>query len=167
MEITRAVCKDLIDIVYLVRETVKVMNAKGMYHWNSAYPGYELILKDIHEKSLFIVKNLGICIGMVTLQDKKIPEYEEVPWQGKDDKVLYVYRLAVHPVWQNKGIGYQLIDYALIYAEKNGYNTVRLDVYSANSEELKIYQEKNFSEVGEILLPYQKTPFKCYEKAVG
>lgn len=167
MKVTRADCRDLIDIIYLVREIVKDMNSRGLYHWNTDYPNYELVTRDIRDKSLFIIKNLGICIGMVTLTEKKNPEYNEVNWKGKEDKVLYINRLAVHPVWRDKKIARVLMEFAESHARENGYTTIRLDAHSSEADEIAIFNEINFSETGEIFYPFQKIPFKCYEKTIS
>ena len=164
MKIIRAECKDLVDIILLIRESEKDMSSKGMYHWNSDNPSYDVITRNIRNKSLYIIKNLGICIGMIAMNNELISEYNGVIWVGKDEKVLYIHHLAVHPVWQNKGIARIMLDFAERYALDNKYTSIRLDICSARTHEMSVFKEKAYFEAGEIIDPVQKSPFICYEK---
>ena len=166
MKIIRAECKDLMDIIFLVRESEKDLNSKGIHHWISNYPGFEIITRDIRNKSLYIIRNFGICIGMVALNDTIIPEYNGITWVGKDEKVLYIHRLAVHPIWQNEGIARKLLDFAEEYAAINKYTSIRLDICSTSTDEMSVFKEKEYFEAGEIFLPSQKLSNTCYEKAL-
>jgi ribosomal protein S18 acetylase RimI-like enzyme len=166
MEIQKAKSSDLIEILYLLKECVRDMNQKGMKHWNSSYPGIEDIDRDLNKESIFLIKDKGICMGMVTLNEIEPEEYKGIHWSSNDSKTLYMKRMAVNPIWQDKGIAEMLVKFAEKYARENKYNYIRLDTLSSNQSEAKLYANGNYNEVGEFHSTFQKTPFKCYEKKI-
>ena len=166
MEIHRAKPSDLIEILYLLKECVKDMNTKGMKHWNSCYPGIEDIGHDLSKESIFLVKNKGICMGMVTLNETEPEEYKGINWSSNDSRILYMKRMAVHPNWQDKGVAEMLVKFAEDYARENKYKYIRLDTLSSNQYETKLYSNGKYNEVGQFHSTFQKIPFKCYEKKI-
>ena len=111
MEILQAKPDDLIEILFLIRQCVKDMNLKGMKHWNSSYPGTEDISKDLSNEAIYLVKDKGICLGMVTINEVQPDDYKDIKWSDNNSKVLYMKRMAVHPYWQGKGIGKMLVEF--------------------------------------------------------
>lgn len=166
MEILLARPDDLIEILFLIKQCVKDMNAKGMKHWNSSYPGTDDITTDLNKDSIFLVKDRGICLGMVTINEVEPDDYRDIKWSDNDSRILYMKRMAVHPLWEGRGIAKMLVDYAEKFAKDNGYSYIRLDTLSSNQVETKLYANSNFDEVGEFHSTFQKTPFKCYEKKI-
>ena len=166
MEIQKAKPSDLIEILYLLKECVRDMNQKGMKHWNSSYPGIEDIDHDLNKESIFLVKNKGICMGMVTLNESEPEEYKGINWSSNDSKILYMKRMAVHHNWQDKGVAEMLVKFAEDYARENKYKYIRLDTLSSNQSETKLYSNGKYNEVGQFHSTFQKTPFKCYEKKI-
>ncbi len=166
MEILLAKPDDLIEILFLIRQCVKDMNAKGMKHWNSSYPGTDDITNDLNNNAIFLVKNLGICLGMMTINEVAPDDYKNIEWSVNNSRILYMKRMAVHPLWQGKGIAEMLVEQAEKYAKDKGYGYLRLDTLSSNEAETKLFASSSFSEVGEFHSTFQKTPFKCYEKKI-
>jgi ribosomal protein S18 acetylase RimI-like enzyme len=159
MEIIQAKQSDLIEILFLIRECVRDMNSRGMKHWNSSYPGVEEISADLDNGFIYLAKERGVCMGMVTLNESEPDEY-------KGSKILYMKRMAVNPVWEDKGVAEMLVTFAEKYAKDKKYSYIRLDTLSSNQLEAKLYANGNYDEVGEFYSTFQKTPFKCYEKKI-
>lgn len=166
MKIELAQIQDLLDVTYLFKECVRDMNQKGDFYWNQYYPSIESMQNEIEKQSLHIIRYLGICIGCMVLNEEAVKEYDNVKWLINKDKILIIHWLAIHPLWQGKGIGAQLIEYAEKYAEEKGYSSIRVDIYASNENGLTICNDKGFAETGEIYRPFQKTPFKCFEKLI-
>ena len=166
MEILIAKPEDLIEVLFLIRQCVKDMNARGMKHWNSSYPSNDDIIKDLDNNSIFLVKDKGVCLGMMTINEVEPDEYKCIKWADNNSRILYMKRLAVHPLWQDHGIDKMLVDYAQKFAGDKGYQYVRLDTLSSNTAETKLFMSNEFTEVGEFHSTFQKTPFKCYEKKI-
>lgn len=166
MEIIQAKPDDLIEILFLIRQCVKDMNLKGMKHWNSSYPGTDDITKDLTGEGIYLAKDKGICLGMVTINEVEPDDYKGIRWSDNNSKILYLKRMAVHPDWQGKGVGKMLVEFAEDYAKKNNYSSIRLDTLSSNQLETQLYTSSKYDEVGEFHSIFQKTPFKCYEKKI-
>jgi len=166
MDIIKAGKDNLIDIVFLFRETVRDMNKNGFYHWNTGYPNPEIIKTDIEEGSLFMVMENFACIGVIVMNEQSSPEFNTVEWKGNGTKVLYIHRLAVHPVWKGKGITEKMLGFAEKYGRENNFSSIRLDVFDTNDHRIGIVKNRKFEEMGKIHLSYQKTPFTCYEKEI-
>ncbi|MBN2349710.1 MAG: GNAT family N-acetyltransferase [Bacteroidales bacterium] len=166
MDILKAELPDLVEIMYLVKQCVIDMNAKGLKNWNTFYPGGKVLVHDLEKKSVFLVKDKGVCKGMITLNNIIPEEYKDINWQNKSDKVLYIHNLAVHPNWQDKGIAKMLLEFAEKYAQENGYTHLRLDIFSKDIVAQELITGNAYIKSGEFYSDYQKTPFVCYEKSI-
>lgn len=163
MPVVRAGEKDLMDVLYLLRRCTGHMNRQGMFHWNSSYPSREIVLEDILRGELYLYQDSGICKGIMVLNENQSEEYKQIEWTAGGKKVLVVHRLAVNPVFQGKGIGRRLMEFALHFMKTEGYDSIRLDVIESNRGANRMYREMGFSETGSFYFPFQKSPFICYE----
>lgn len=166
MEVIQAKETDLIEILYLLRVCILDMNQQGLKHWNSVYPGPHDIKADLAENKIFVAKEKGVCKGMITLDNEEPDEYKGVQWKQQTKKPLYIHRLAVHPRWQGHGIAQLLIDFAEDYAKKNGFDGLRIDIYSSSIHARHLCEKHMFVESGEFFSSFQKEPFICFEKAL-
>ncbi|MBN1416810.1 MAG: GNAT family N-acetyltransferase [Bacteroidales bacterium] len=167
MEIMQAREADLIEILYLLRICILDMNENGLKHWNSVYPGPDIICDDLTKRSIFLVKEKGVCKGMVTLDSVEPEEYKNIEWTTPARKPLFLHRLAVHPNWQGQGIARMLLNFAEEYAQKNGYDALRIDVYSTSTHAKNLCKKQMFNEAGNYFSVFQQQPFVCYDKKVG
>ncbi len=164
MEIFQAKPIDLIELLYLLRICISDMNAKGMKHWNSAYPGADNIQKDLDNGSIYLVKDKGICKGMVTLNENEPDDYKQLNLPSENRKPLYLQHMAVHPRWQGKGIAKLMIEFSQKLAKEKGFDCIRLDVFKPSDHARQLYEKQAFKEVASFQAAYQKIPFVCYEK---
>jgi GNAT superfamily N-acetyltransferase len=164
LEINQAKPTDLIEILFLLRVCILDMNAKGHKHWNSSFPGAEMIQTDLKNGAIFVAKEKGVCKGMVTLNEHEPDDYKELDF-GKDNRrPLFLQNMAVHPRWQGLGIAKLLVNFAQQYAKDMGYDCIRLDVFKPSEGARKLYEKQLFKEIASFHSSYQKIPFVCYEK---
>ncbi len=166
MPVTLAGEKDFLDVMFLLNRCTQEMNRRSMFHWNRFYPGPETISADIRNRNLYICHDLGIIQGMIVLNQDQAEEYNSIDWKHGSGKILVVHRLAVHPVFQNRGIGKQLMEYAIERARVEGFGSLRLDVYSDQPAAGKLYRNMGFREAGSFHFPFQESPFICFEKKI-
>ena len=164
MEIKQASLYDLVDVLSLLQDCIRDMNRQGLKQWNSAYPGPEIMSQDIEKGTLHIYTNLGIAQGMINLSNEIPEEYKEIEWKGKSDKVLYINRFAVHPIWKESDIAEKLLGYAENYAKENKLSGIRLDVLDNYPVDKKFFTDKSYELAGEFHSSFQKIPYSCYEK---
>lgn len=164
MEIVKAQPDDTVEVLELVREVIKDMNANGIYQWSDKYPPREIFKSDIESGTLFAMMDNVHIVGIIVLSEYQDEEYEQVDWTDKSGKALIVHRLAVHPIWQRMGIADMLMDYAEIYAMENEYSSIRVDTYSGNQRSLNFFEKRKYDKKpGHIHFPEIEGPFYCYE----
>lgn len=164
MEIIKASSHLLVDVLFLLKECISDMNSKGLKQWNSANPGEEAMKEVINNGTLYLYTEIGIARGMINLSDECPKEYNEIEWKGNTDKVLYLSKFAVHPVWIETDICDTLISFAEKYATDNGYTSIRLDVFDSYPVGEKFYTGRSFDYAGNFHSEFQKMPFSCFEK---
>lgn len=167
MRIVSASLRDLDDIMALIGECMKAMEAQGIDQWNEDYPALDCFEEDIQNQSLYILQDHGECLGIIAVNEDQSPEYHGLNWKITDGKVLVVHRLAVHPFWQKQGLGRRLMDFAETFASERGYRAIRLDAYSGNPAALSLYERRGYMRVGELVFPRRTLKFFGYEKAIG
>jgi GNAT superfamily N-acetyltransferase len=155
--------RDFMDVMFLLSRCTADMNRRSMFHWNRAYPDAQTILSDIRARTLYLYHVRGVCQGIVVLNQEQAEEYRSVKWECKAGKILAIHRLAVHPLFQHKGIGRLLLEFSVDHARREGYHSIRLDVIQNHPDAAKIYTKLGFRETGSFHLPFQQSPFVCYE----
>jgi ribosomal protein S18 acetylase RimI-like enzyme len=165
IKIELAEINDLDDIMKMIHNCANDLISKNIFQWNETYPSREVFLTDIKKKNLYIFKKNSLIKGCLALSYNKDMEYNDVKWLTKDDKNLYVHRLAVDPKFQKKGIGRLLMDFAEDYARDNKLKSVRLDTFSRNERNNRFYKSRKYIQLDVVYFPNQSEfPFHCYEK---
>ena len=165
IKIELAEINDINDIMKMIHDCANDLISKNIFQWNEKYPSRDIFLSDIEKKNLFILKNNSGIIGCIALSHEKDIEYNDVKWITKDDKNLYLHRLAVDPKFQKKGIGKLLMDFAEDYARNNKFISVRLDTFSKNERNNRFYKSRKYTKLDDVYFPNQSEfPFHCYEK---
>jgi len=167
MPVIQASEKYFLDVVFLLRSSVRDMNRKNMFHWNTSYPSVDTIREDISTGTLYICKEKGICQGMIVINNSQSEEYQDIKWKTRSENVLIVHRLAVNPIFHGKGIGKKLTEFTIQYGQEKGFSAVRLDVINSNREANHMYLEMGFNKTGSFQFPFQKTQFICYELPIN
>jgi len=164
MEIKKAIPADLVEILYLLKVCITDMNARGLGHWNSAFPGRELIKKDLSQGNIYLAKDRGVCKGMVTLLEVEPEDFREMKLDQSAARPLFLRRLAVHPGWKEQGIEEKLLDFAQSAAREKGFTCIRTDVHPSCEDTIEICKSLDFNEVGTFQTEIQRIPYLCYEK---
>ncbi len=166
MQIEKATSNNILEVMYLLQHCIEDFNKNSVYQWNASYPDYFKLLREVEKGALYVMKSQGVGIGTITFDELQEDAFNEVDWKNKKDKYLVIHRIAVFPSWQKKGVGRKLVEFAEVYAKENGYKSIRLDVASSSSHLIKLYESIGYLDLGEILYPKQKEPFKCLEKVI-
>jgi GNAT superfamily N-acetyltransferase len=164
MEITQAKSSDLVEILYLLRVCIRDMNAKGFWHWNSAYPSTGQIQKDLLDGSIYLAKDNFVCKGLISLNYSEPEDYRQMNLSSTGSKPLFLHYMAVHPTWQGKGIAGNMIDFAQKMARDKGFTCIRLDIYQSSEAVRQLCEKLSFRVIGSFQANYQRIPYVCYEK---
>lgn len=140
------------------------MEKENILQWTESYPNIEIVIQNIDNKELYELSNEAEIFGVICLNVYQYPEYETVDWKAETEEALIIHRLAISPIFQNKGLAKILMTFAEEYALKAGFKSIRLDAYSGNEKALRIYEGLNYKKRGEVNFLGRKIPFFCYEK---
>ena len=167
-KIELAKINDLDRVKKITSDCALEMISRKIFQWDENYPNIEIFKKDIDNQNLYVYRDNAIVLGCIMLSLSKDEVYDNVKWLTKDEKNLYVHRLAVDPKYQKKGIGKLLMDFAEEYGLKNGLKSVRLDTFSKNDRNNKFYRSRNYIQLDDVYFPNQSEfPFHCYEKILN
>jgi len=88
------------------------------------------------------------CRLIVAIHDDQIVGYSCVDAQGD---VGHIARLAVHPLWQGRGIGRQLLLDAMHYLSAAGAIRISLNTQSSNRRAIHLYENLHFRRFGRVV----------------
>nr|WP_307991728.1 GNAT family N-acetyltransferase [uncultured Niameybacter sp.] len=114
------------------------------------YPTGETALEGINKENLFVMRQEGKVVGTLILNHDQEAAYEEGNWSKelKEEEVIVVHTLAIHPEYSGKGIGAQLLDFAKNYSLEKGMKAIRLDTAIGNIPAQKLYEKCGYIETG-------------------
>ena len=167
IKIELATQNQLDRIKEIAEACAKNMIENNIFQWNDKYPSREIFKEDIKNKSLYVSKINQEIVGCIMLSPFKDDVYRSVNWITPDEYNLYIHRLAVHPIFQKRGIARKMMDFAEDFAKSNNYISIRLDTFSQNPRNNKFYKSRGYNKLDDVYFPKQSEfPFHCYEKLV-
>lgn len=163
LKIRPAQLDELDDVFDIVRKAITYMDNLRIFQWDKFYPTREILQSDIEQDQMQLIEDEGSIAGFITLTDKQPQEYQTVDW-SYSGRVMVVHRLTVDPARQRKGFATQLMDYAEKRALADGYNTIRLDVFTQNPAAKALYVSRGYRKSGTVR--FRERVFFCYEKQI-
>lgn len=155
---------DIEEIMMLTKSCAKHMIFNGIYQWNEHYPNKEAFINDITRDELYTLEIDEKIVGTLVISTFMDKEYIPIQWLTENKKNIYIHRLAIDPKHQGNGYAQKLMDFAEQYAIDNHYTSIRLDTFSQNKRNQKLYELRGYKRLGDIYFPRQsKFPFHCYE----
>lgn len=120
------------------------------------YPVREDAASAAEDGTLFVYMVDGRIAGSIILNHAPERGYAEAGWgiQAEEGEVIVIHTLAVHPAYLKRGIGYDLVQFALTYAKAQGQKAVRLDVYEHNQPAIRLYKACGFRYIDKVDLGY-------------
>ena len=125
---------------------------QGATNWKrDVYPTRETARR-AQEAGWLYVKEDGagcICASMI-LNHEQPPCYRDADWQvtAAPENVLVLHTLCVDPACAGRGIGREMVRFALSHARETGMRAVRLDTYEGNAPARALYAGLGFRLAG-------------------
>lgn len=163
LRIVQARQEHVTPVTNLLSACINDLRHRGIYQWDDIYPNLDMVVKDVSDHTLFVALRGNDCLGAVCLSEEQEDAYLELSWVGRAP-VLVVHRLCVAPTQQGRGIASRIMDFAEGFAEKKGYTSVRLDVYTGNKMAITLYEKRGYMMAGQVFFPRRELPFYCMEK---
>lgn len=156
--------KDKKEVMFLFRSVTQHLQQQGIHQWDRYYPNRFVIASDLKKNNLFGIKIDEQVVAVVVLDTKQSSKYTALKWSDRQGEHACIHRLAVHPNYQGRGLGKRLLRFAESLAVEQGKSSIRLDVYTRNASALGMYSRAGYEQRGEVLFPFRKMPYMCFEK---
>ena len=127
------------DIAVIVR---KSMLNGGLNQWLGDYPAYQDFHKDFLKDGLFVLEEDNQILGSLSILPEDDLAYLEVHWES--DKALVIHRILVNPLFQGKGKGKEMINYAIQKGQKEGFTGIKIDTHPNNIKMQKMLKSLDF-----------------------
>lgn len=110
------------------------------------YPTRGVAEQALRRKALYVYEENGTVLGSLILDDRQPAEYQKINWpsHAAAEQVMVIHLLLVRPCAKGKGIGSQLVTYALETASQRACTVVRLDTGAQNTPAVSLYQKLGF-----------------------
>ncbi|HHZ05185.1 MAG TPA: GNAT family N-acetyltransferase [Clostridiales bacterium] len=160
----KATLCELQTILDIFNSAIQEMEKNKIDQWDSEYPNRELIVQDIINRDMYVVKFKDEIVSVFVLNKIFDPQYFDAQWEYKNHSFNIVHRLCVNPKYQHKGIGTKTMLLAEDIVKAKGIETIRLDVFTENPYANKLYTQLGYKNVGNA--HFRKGDFYLMEKKV-
>ena len=162
LEFRRAGTDDLDALVALYGAAAQDMREKGIDQWDEYYPDREILAEDVESGDM----TLGFLDGQLAcayvVNREYDPEYELGAWEHTEGDFCVLHRLCVNPQLQGRDLARQAMARMEKTALEQGFDSVRLDVFSQNLHAQRLYEKLGYRRTGEVR--FRKGIFYLMEK---
>ncbi len=138
----KATIEDLSSILELYKKVIETTFTT----WDENYPSKELIISDIKNSELYLLKNSkGECVAVSFLG---INDDSKENWVIQLKSPLGVARICVSPDYQGKGIGSYFMNRLIDEAKNRGADGMQFHVCTKNISAMKMYEKVGFKNYG-------------------
>ncbi len=146
--IRKADVKDLDRLDALSVQVVKDMEAKHITQWRKDYPRKVHFEADIARDALYVCTVEGEIAGVMAYYEENDAPYRDITWLRH--KSMVIHRIFTDTRFQRMGIAAEMIYYAIDYAAKNGYESIKIDTHPSNYRMRAFLKKHQFQELDYI-----------------
>jgi ribosomal protein S18 acetylase RimI-like enzyme len=162
--IRKALTNDLSHIIQITQACARHMIAEGIFQWNEQYPSLTAFEKDLENDELYVLEEDGHVKGAIVISTRMDDIYAPIKWIAETNLNGYLHRLCVHPESQGKGYARKMLDFAEDLLKKQGCLSVRLDTFSKNLRNQRLYEARGYIKREDVYFLHKSPdPFHCYE----
>ena len=140
MDFKLATLNDLPQLFDMYKEVVKYMDKIYINIWDEVYP-FEFLKADIERKELYLLFDKDIIVSAFALCQKN--EDDNIGWNDKQAKAIYINRLGVNVNYLQLGIGSLMLNKAEEIAKQKEIKYLRLFVVDFNLPAINLYLKNN------------------------
>jgi GNAT superfamily N-acetyltransferase len=147
-EVSIATSKEEKEIITLLKDVANWLKEKEIDQWGFLAEGGEdeEIRQAIHNKETFVVKRNEHIVATLTLY-KKQSLWDQHIWGIRNDRAIYLHRLAVDSSLIGSGLGIEVLKWAENKLKKDGIDTLRLDCVENNLKLNNFYSDNGFVKI--------------------
>ena len=150
------------EVMQLLNAAKENMKENGLDQWDEIYPAISDVAKDIKEETLTLVKQGGKLVAVYTLNKHQDAAYKFGDFKDNSDNFIVLHRLCVEPKYRGMGIAARTLKHIDEEALKEGFSSIRLDVFTKNPRAVKLYESAGYSYAGDAY--FRKGKFLLMEK---
>ena len=148
MKINRIDDRDKSRALAIYRDCAQWLHDKGVEQWGHylTEEAQPLVDRRFREGEVYMATVDGQDAAVIVLQ------WEDGFWgeRGKDPNAGFLHSIAVRRKFSGKGLGRELISWAMGIARERGKSVIRLDCIKANPKLLRYYGDLSFEEAGVV-----------------
>lgn len=146
--IRKATTQDIDAVERSYTELLQHEQTHGAYTvWQSGiYPTRQTAKQGLAEGALYVAEQDGeLCASMIMNQIQP-EEYHQIKWQepAAPDQVLVIHLLCVRPSKAGRGIGKEMVQFAIEEGKRLHCSAIRLDTGPQNKPAVALYQKLGF-----------------------
>lgn len=156
MEFIRAKEEHLERIWEMTEMAKRQLKGLGLDQWQNGYPDIGIWKHDIAEGMAYLAVEEGMVLGAFAYQvtpDDSYAEIENGKWLT-DTPYACMHRVIVADGCKGKGVAGQMFQYGFSMAEKDGFDSVRIDTHPGNFPMQRALVKAGFQACGEIRLAH-------------
>jgi ribosomal protein S18 acetylase RimI-like enzyme len=153
---------DYEEVLGIFQSAVAHMRSQNIEQWDEIYPDPNTLLEDIQSRQMYLLAEKETILAAVVLNEDQEEQYQTGDWLYKDGKIAVVHRLCVHPGFQKRGIGREMILAAEQDLTEKGYTVIRLDAFVENPQAVHLYESMGYRHAGKVI--FRKGEFYLFEK---
>lgn len=138
------------------------MSDEGIDQWDELYPAVCDVSKDIKDGTLMLVKQGKKLVAVYTLNKAQDTAYKFGQFKDASDNFMVLHRLCVKPQYQGAGIAARILKHIDELAVKEGFSSIRLDVFTKNPRAVRLYENAGYCHAGDAY--FRKGRFALMEK---
>ena len=150
--------EDAREVAAILSEAAAWLITRGIHQWPNPFP-LEQIVPDIDRGEVYLASVAGELAATVTLQTEDL-----LFWGEQEPDALYLHRLAVRRAFRGRGLGRELVAWAVQQACSRGRDYLRLDCLATESRIREYYESLGFAFVRARDMPEWKVAL--YERRV-
>lgn len=135
----------------IINSAKKHLREQGIDQWQTGYPDYDCIYKDISAKKGFFVSDEDETLGYLCIDHDGEPAYDHLDgeWQT-DGKYVVVHRMAFAEKARGKGLSDTTLSLVEKMSKQKGVHSFRVDTDADNQKMRHILEKNGFSYRGTI-----------------
>lgn len=167
MEIRKAMPEELDQVEAFYHAQIElILTFEYDAKWRKdVYPTRDFMEDSIEAGEMFIGLEDDKIIAAMVVNHGYNEGYKKAKWQveAKDDEIMVIHILAVLLSLGKKGLGKEMVQYAIDYARANDQKVMRLDVLKGNVPAERLYPKMGFKFIEEQVLYYEDTDWMAFE----
>lgn len=154
-EIKLVSVEEISSVMEIINDA-KALLGKVSLQWQQGYPNEDTMKNDINNSYLYGYYIENFLVGIVSLvpgAEINYLEIEEGSWINYPSETdLNIHRIAIRDGYHKQKIGESLLNFAINFAKKNCYTSIKLDTHRVNIAMQKISINTGFKYRGIIYL---------------